>query len=333
MVTQGNTEAAVDIPIDGDTNQTPAAVQEQTAIRHSNLLAKIGLGCLPIFWLVLCLYNISALLWPFVFLPTIIFLIIWKARKRDEVIGFWALCSAYMKGFFIGIPVQIFQFLFLLLVVMFIMMANSDDGFIASFVIFMVIYSIFGVGWSSEYAKFYIARKARSDRPEMTDVHAFLWYSLAGALGLTTFNVSVATFVNYFYLPLDAGLIIVVLIIVILLQVPSELLTGYIIGVGIAKNEVFRWNMSGFKIWGIPMLIRSLGAIIFWVVFLALDGIAAIVSYVVLIIATCVFVWFQNKGILIPSSLFRLKKMRWLLLIQLLRNHILFRTKFRFSES
>jgi hypothetical protein len=278
-----------------NTQTIPLQEQQQS----SNTLAKVGLGCLPVVWLLLSLLKRSAVVWPLVFLPAVVFLAVWKIKKRHEIIGFWALTSAFMKGFIVGAPVLLFQELWILL---YALILERKMGFSRLRLIAFLCFFIFVVGWSSEFTKYYFAKKVRIDRPEIIDIRAFLWYSVAVALGLSTFNASFVSLSSGFGLHLNpyAGMVLVIFV-DILLGIPSDLLTGYLIGVGIVKNEVLKWNLSGFKIWRIPMLIRTVGAFLVYVVYIVLGQlILAILLYIVLIATTSWYVWRESKSL--PES-------------------------------
>eukprot|EP00475_Leptophrys_vorax_P006873 TRINITY_DN1429_c0_g1_i1.p2 TRINITY_DN1429_c0_g1~~TRINITY_DN1429_c0_g1_i1.p2 ORF type:complete len:324 (-),score=93.62 TRINITY_DN1429_c0_g1_i1:591-1562(-) len=296
MAAAGDT---VDIPVDDEAQPSAATAPEtitearqQMTVAASDWVARLGLVCLPVIWVMLALWNKGAVLFPVVFIPTIVALLVWKCKGRDKSVGFWALTSAYMKGFFLGFLVQIYQVICLVIVVMILYSTDWSD---ASYVLVLIVYSFLGAGWSSEYAKYRIAKRARSDRPDLNDVFSFLWYSVAGAMGLTTCCISIITFTDFGgTLPLDD--VIIILLVVTSLQLPTDVLTGYIIGVGVAKNEVFKWNLPGYKIWGLPVLIRALGSVTFYII-MSYSPIAALVMYLLIIIAAGGYAHFASSNL------------------------------------
>jgi len=261
-------------------------------IKTADWLTKLGISCVPIVWLLLVFANKGALLFPLVFVPSLIALIVWKYRGLDKSVGFWALASAYMQGFFIGFLVQMFQVTCLLIVLVFWGLNSFTE---TSYYFFLIFYSFVGAGWSSEYAKFRIAKKAKIDRPDFNDVHAFLSYSVAAAMGLTTCSIALITFVDLSgTLPYDDEVII--LLVMFALQLPCGVLTGYIIGVGIAKKEVFKLDVAGYKIWGLPLIIRALGSITFYIT-LNLHTIGALVMFTIILLATSGYAYHLSKGL------------------------------------
>ena len=231
-------------------------------------------------------------LFPILLIPTIIVLIIWHCTNKRQQVSFWAMCTAYFKGFYwMGVLVGIYRLTWIMVIIGILINNDVTDS---QYYFMMFLYAVFGVGFSSEFAKYKIASRGRRDRPDLVNVLAYLWYSIAGALGYSTFIIAMETFMDT-YVDIFLTGIFVVLMVFTVLELPLDVLTGAIIGIGVAKNEVYKWSMPGIKIWGLPWLIRSISAIAYWIVS-DFSIIGMIVIDAVLVIGASIYLRYHSKN-------------------------------------
>jgi hypothetical protein len=269
-------------------------------LSNYKLVSGIFIASVPLVWIVLLIRDWqSGLAFPIVFVPTIAFLGIWKYYRNSSTadLPITLLGYVYAQGFWIvGMIVllwRIFCTLFALGILTFILAENASVGSVASV---YVLYALFGEAAASEYGKYRITIKGRSDRPEFDKVSTYLWYACSGALGFSTICVVISV---YFYSFRSVKVQLIYLAIVILLELPLHLATGYIIGVGVAKNECFKWNLNFFQICWIPLLLRGIASSFFILVGLYPEYVAFIV-YAICFVIALVVIYFQNKQL--PNS-------------------------------
>lgn len=137
--------------------------------------------------------------------------------------------------------------------------------------------------------KFIIASKGRTSRPDLLDMKAYLYYSSSGALGFATFMVVLDTFFLVYSLDTENRFFNILLR--VLIDIPLHLVTGYYIGIGVAKNEVFQSDISWQRIILLPVILRSFAEVCFYVGIAELsfpgDIVFAVAMYFLAIGITC----------------------------------------------
>eukprot|EP00475_Leptophrys_vorax_P037696 TRINITY_DN6531_c0_g1_i2.p1 TRINITY_DN6531_c0_g1~~TRINITY_DN6531_c0_g1_i2.p1 ORF type:complete len:355 (-),score=89.63 TRINITY_DN6531_c0_g1_i2:736-1800(-) len=259
-----------------------------------------GLSLLILWGLVFYSDGTNGILFPLVFLPTVGFAVWWYRNRH--LISLASIVYAYGLAFYCGsVYVMFYKVAIFMLVFETIRPEFYSEDFL--FYLCLALYSWLGFAVGSEYMKFRIASRGRTERPDLVSVKAYLLYSTAGALGLVTFSLILEIFLlGYKFLTI--GEMLISLVLRAWIDLPIQSATGYLIGISVAKNEIFKWNMSAWRILLIPVLVIGLSEMVFLVSVLIygwpLDIKIISVAYALILVFLVPYVYYQGKDL--PSS-------------------------------
>jgi hypothetical protein len=240
----------------------------------------------------------TAAAFPLVFLPFIAYIVIWKykgARSNDEI-NVFTLIHAYARGFWMFGPIgYIFSLFCLALLASFLFSSNSD---VVGFIL-IALYVVVGDALPSEYGKYRIVAKGRSERPDLTVIASYLWYSVAGAMGFSTFWCVANEFV-FFYFAQNIQFTLIDILIFVFMELPLHIATGYLLGVGVAHNECFKSNKSFWKIAQVPLLLRTSAMLSYWYSDWLYPWWVVFITYPLVFFVAVGIIIFQNRSL--PQS-------------------------------
>jgi len=263
----------------------------------------------PPMWKTLVFFVSLVLLWVFVmvgdpmygpimplaFVPSLLYALWWGVYR--DLISFHSVVFAYCIGFFpYGIIVTVYRFIILLICLALLMSVTSEAGWY----IVVFLYCLFGDAMASEYAKYKITAKTRADHREMNEVQAYLLYSTSGALGLSTFLIIVDYWLSYVGFG-DVDDFIISMVIRCAIDIPLQFGTGYLIGLYVAKNEIYAWNMPPWKMLLIPVTLRVTSESAFY---MADTWTPALIVYGICLLSCAAAIIYQRKNV--PKSFVRL---------------------------
>jgi hypothetical protein len=299
-----NSTSAAGQPFQEDSAQQQGG-QDQHAQRASAdvgpaIPVSFGLSLFFLWGFIIYADGKNGTLLPIVFLPTIAYAVWWYRNKH--LISLSSIVYAYGLAFYCG---SVYVLFYKVIVFMLVFETIRPEFYAEEFPFFLclALYSWFGFAVGSEYMKFRIASRGRQERPDLVSVKAYLLYSTAGALGFVTFSLILEIFLlGYRYLSI--GEMLISLILRAWIDLPIQTTTGYLIGISVAKNEIFKWNKPSWQILLVPVSVVGLSEMVFLVAVLVygwpMDIKIISVAYVIILIFLVPYVYFQSKDL--PSS-------------------------------
>jgi hypothetical protein len=248
----------------GESSNPQQSPPPQPIHNHRRLSFMFAISIL-VFWIFIMLRDdvLTAMMFPLVFLPFAGYLLIWKFKRSrlSNEISAYNLVYAYAKGFWVFGPIGYIFNLFCLAVLASLLWSwDLSDGVA---LIFVLIYVVIGDALPSEYGKYRIVAKGRSERQDLNVISSYLWYAVSGAMGFSTFWCVANEFV-FFYFSTNISFTLLDILIFVMMELPLHIATGYLLGIQVAHNECFKKNQSFWKIAQVPILLRSTAMLSYW---------------------------------------------------------------------
>lgn len=247
--------------MDEESEEVEATNEELSAVSvmfFIGILALVGVLAYHGQWFSIVLFGLALI-------PSIIFLLFWRSNA-SHLLPLESVIYSYALGFFPGavgvLVLQSFGVIIFSNMLLADEIIDSDSSTVSIFDLprnwrfysFLIMFSIFCWALLQEGMKYWIVRKGRESRPDLTDISAYLWYATSGALGFSTFQ-------NLLYSVLEGfttleGRVLYAMARCII-NTPLQAMTGLLIGIGLAKREVFGWNLSSSRVLILPVTISA----------------------------------------------------------------------------
>lgn len=221
---------------------------------------------LVLLWIVSSIsHRAGFVLFPLLFAPLGGYILWWS--KRSHLISLESILHAFSLGFYPGGLAAFILQVFLLIVLGNVLLRDEIHYIVEHhlsvfdiersfrYYFFFLLYALLPQAIVPECLKYVIASGGRYVRDDIDDVRAYLFYSTAGALGLSTFHT---LFNNIVLGSTNLSTRYEAFILRILINTPIQTVNGYLIGIGVAKREARNWDIRVYQIIAVPVFVSFL---------------------------------------------------------------------------